>query len=206
MPKPSAPGPTLCPDCFLFQGIDTPIISRAGATLRCSAGHTWPGNDVVSDMEIFQQRQDLARKKRAAVEAQSNPNAVQEPVETTKIGVAPGLGRQIAINEEDHDRIAKLIGEFGDGATLYGTIMSLTMDLKGVQDELNKARKAAAPGAAAALNPKLELLATGDLPVTIIVPERYVQPLKDIAEANSCEVPDYMNSVIANGFDGGWFF
>jgi hypothetical protein len=208
MPKPMQHGPTMCPDCFIFQGIDTPIEMRPGTTLRCSAGHTWQGNDRISDMELFAQRSDLAKRKRAAVERQNNPNPdiEVEPEAKTTIGAPPGAGKQIVIGQDDQERISKLLGsDFGDGASLFGTILSLTMDMKNIQEELRMARSAAVPGAAASLNPSLQVIAGGDMPVTVIVPERHIEALQAISESNNSTIPDYMNAIIANGFDNNWF-
>lgn len=198
------PGPSLCPDCYLTQGIDTPLISRQGSTIRCEVGHSWPGNDQFSDMEILQQRQDMARHKRAQMALKENPE-LAEPVKTVPATVQ-AAEMDIVVGRENVARITDIIGEFSDASSLYGGIYSLAQDLKTAKEELNLARKSLSPAATKELNPTMQVLASGDMPITVLVPERYVQPLKDISEANAAEVPDYMQNIITSGFENGWFF
>jgi hypothetical protein len=196
-------GPSYCPDCYLFDGMDVELPApRAGATYKCGRGHAW------MDIGDLQNRQDLARSKRQQL-APKDP-ATEEAAQTVPLAASP-TGKEVVIREGDHDRIAKLLGgEFSDGASLFGGIYAIVQDLKAVQDELAIARKVPEPGVVDALNPQLragmEVMASGDLPVTILVPEQFVIPLKDICDANDTSIPDYMNAVIANGFTGNWFF
>jgi hypothetical protein len=188
--------PSFCPDCYLFDGQDVELPKpRAGATYKCPRGHQW------SDIEDLQNRQDLARNKRSQLAPKEEPEDVKiVPAEVKRTGT------EVVILESDKNRIMDLLkSDFTDGSSLFGSIFSLVQDLKNAEDELKLMKQNVKPGAADALNQDVQLTAGGDLPVTVIVPEQYVVPLKEIAEANDTTVPEYMNAIIANGFDGGWF-
>lgn len=192
-------GPSLCPDCYLFDGMDVAMKpTRAGSQHSCERNHTW------DDLEVLQNKQDMARHKRSQMAAKQAPE-LQEETRTVP-AVVNSTGTELVINQDDRLRISEIVGDFTDGASLYGSITSLTMDIKNLQEELKMARRAAAPGVTAALNPDMKTIENGDMPITILVPEQYVQGLKDFAESNTVSVPDYMNDIIANGFAGGWFF
>jgi hypothetical protein len=200
-------GPSLCPDCYLFDGVDTPLLSRQGATLRCERGHTWSGNDHFADHEILEQRQSMARHKRSEMAKKENPE-LQEPQAPVTLGPAPhsDTGTEIIIDKESHGRISSIVGDFGDAATLYGVIFSMAQDMKTLQDELRIAQKAPSVMAIKDANDGLTPSGGGDLPVTVLIPERHVTPIKDIAEANGCSVPDYVNAIVTNGCDANWFY
>lgn len=203
MAKPAKLGPSLCPDCYLTQGIDTPLISRPGSILRCELGHSWQGNDHYSDMEILEQRQSMARHKRNELAKQANP----PEQEATVSAIVQANDTDIVIGKEDQNRITSIIGEFSDSSSLFGSIFALQQDLRAAQDELQLARKHAASSANKTNGtPEPQMMSSGDMKVVVTVPERFVQGLKDISEANSTTPEAYMDAVIANGFDGGWFF
>jgi hypothetical protein len=194
-------GPSYCPDCYLFDGKDVELPApRTGATYKCPLGHAW---DDIGDL---QNRQDMARNKRE----QLAPKEVPEEVAATVPLAARASGKEVVISDSDKERIVKLLGsDFTDGSSLFGTIYSMAQDVKSLEDQLAAAKKTPDPAAIAALNPQLkagmDVLESGDLPVTVLVPEAYVIPLRDIAEANGTTIPEYMNAVIANGFSGNWF-
>jgi hypothetical protein len=203
MPTKPKLGPSYCPDCYLFDGQDVELPApRAGATYKCPRGHAW---DDIGDL---QNRQDLARSKRQQLAPKDPEKEAERAANTTTVPLAAQTtGKEIVIAESDKARIVDLLGiDFTDGSSLCGSIRSLKMDIKALEDELRAAKKIPEPGSADALNPNLKVMESGDMPVTIIVPEQYVSPLKDIAEANGSTIPEYMNTIIANGFDGGWFF
>lgn len=213
MVTPKKPGPALCPDCYLTMGEDVPMIIRQGSALKCPKGHTWgsggdsdnPGS--ISGLEVYDQRQAMARHKREQMAMQADPNLKEPAGPTVSAAVQSNTGAEITIDKENRDRITSLVGDFGDAATLYGTIFSLVQDMKTLQEELRTARSAPATTAAVKdINGGLQQGSGGDLAVTILIPERHVVPLKDIAEANSCELPEYVNAIIGNGLDSNWFY
>lgn len=194
-------GPSYCPDCYLFDGEDVELPPvRTGAMYKCPRGHSW------QDMVDLESRQDMARSKRAQLAPKDPKEAAKEEAGKIPLAANPS-GNEVVISESDRKRIIELVGvDFTDGSTLCGSIRSLTMDIKVLEDELRAAKKVPEKGAAEALNQNMQATEAGDLPVTIIVPEAYIEALKDIAEANGTTIPDYMNAIIANGFSGGWFF
>jgi hypothetical protein len=185
---------SFCPDCYLATGTDTPLESRPGSIPRCAAGH------VFEDMEIMDHHESMARQKRLAVDKANNPEPEVKP---TVSAVEKVTGNELTIREQDRKRLASLLGNFTDGASLFGSVFALSQDLKTLQDEVNALR--AKPVPADIIQPGVQT-AGGDLPVTILVPEEYIQPLREISEANGTDLVGYMNAVIQNGFASQWFF
>lgn len=193
--------PSYCPDCYLFDGeeVELPAV-RTGAMYKCPRGHSW------EDMVDLDSRQDLARSKRAQLAPKDPKEEEKDTAAKVPLAANPS-GNEVVISESDRKRIVELVGvDFADGSTLCGSIRSLTMDIKVLEDELRSLKKTPEKGSADDLNKDMRATAAGDLPVTVIVPEAYVESLNDIAEANGTTIPDYMNAIIANGFSGGWFF
>ena len=204
--------PSMCPDCYLVDGMDTPMEVRPGQTLKCPRGHTWgsggdsdsPGS--ASAMEIYDQRQAMARHKRAEMAKQADPASQEPQGPVVPAAVQSNTGAEIIIDKESRSRIASLVGDFSDGSSLFGTIFSLTQDIKDLQDQLRTAQNSVPAKAIKDANPGLQKDSAGDMPVTILVPERHVVPLRDISEAQGCDVPTYVNSIVAGGLDNGWFY
>lgn len=211
---------SLCPDCYLVDGMDTPMDVRPGQALRCSRGHTWgSGGDsdfggAASSMEIYDQRQAMARHKRAQMAKQENPEAaVQEQAQGPVVpaAVQQNTGEELVIDKENRARISALVGEFNDAATLFGTIFALSQDIRDLQDQLKAAMSAQQASAGAQARPAGDdpgMLRehAGDMAVTVLIPERHVVPLKDIAEAQGTDVPSYVNTIISGGLDNSWFY
>lgn len=199
MPKPPKPGPSYCPNCYLFDGVEAPLTARVGSNAKCERGH------VFDDMEDLERKQDMARHKREQIKAAENPG--QAPAEVGKSAVVDqNTGTEITISQDDRLRLSNLLGPFTDGSSLYGSVFSLMQDLKNSEEMLKLSQKTQSSGAAQVAAANVGLNSGGELPITILVPERHVQPLKDISEANGTNTPDYMQAAIANGLDSGWFY
>ena len=201
---------SMCPDCYLVDGIDTPMDIRPGKTLQCSKGHTWAGNDRVSDMEIYDQRQAMARHKRDQIAKSDDPEADKPTGPLVTAVVASNTGDEIVIDKESRARISSLVGEFTDGSSLFGSIFSLSQDITNLQDQLAAANNALLKAASASGGAKdgsgMAKQSAGDMAVTIVIPEIHVVPLREIAEASGCDIPVLVNSVVSSGLDNGWFY
>lgn len=197
--------PTMCPDCYMFDGIDTPLDPpRAGAQAKCPKGHQW------NDSEDLHNRLTQAKNKRAAIDRQNNPEPEETPEQKKKkIEAAQSpKGNEIVICMDDYKRISDRIGPFPDGATLYGKIFSVLEDLKNAQQLLNEerarhAKQSVAPGAVSSHAPGVN---GGDMEIPVRIPENHVEPIKAMAEAASTNTVSYMNSIIENGLNNGWFY
>jgi hypothetical protein len=206
------PGPALCPDCYLTNGIDTPMIIRAGSALKCQVGHTWgSGGDSdnggsISGMEIYDQRQAMARHKRSEMAKKEDPSFNEPAGLTVSAIVKSNTGDEVIIDQETRGRITALIGEFGDASTLFGAIYSLVEDIKTLQEELRIAKSAPSSKIVLDANDGMQAAAAGDMAVTVLIPERHVIPLQDIAEAQGTNVPEYVNSIFGSGLDASWFY
>jgi hypothetical protein len=194
--------PTMCPDCYMFEGVDTPLDPpRAGAQARCPKGHTW------DDMENLQNRLTQAKNKRAAVDRQNNPEPEETPEQKKKKiqEMQKPKGNEVVICEDDYKRISDRVGDFPDGATLYGKIFSIMEDLKNTQALLNDAMKKKSP-TSEAKGSETANQEGGDLELPARIPEKHVEPLKAIAEAAGSTTVAYFNSIVENGLDNGWFY
>lgn len=201
---------SLCPDCYLVDGIDTPIDIRPGQELRCPIGHSWGIGDSDSSggmtaMERYDQRQAMARHKREQIRKQENPEPESNEPKVSAI-VKSNTGDEIIIDKESRQRISALVGDFPDGATLYGAIFSLAQDMRDLQDQMKALQQSKVISAALPADSGMAKNADGDIAVMVMIPERHVVPLNDIAEAQGCDVPLYVNSIISSGLDNGWFY
>ena len=194
---------TLCPDCYMFDGTDTSLLpSRPGSQAKCEKGHTW------DDMEDLQQRLTLAKNKRAAIEAQNNPQKEESEEDKKKKieAMQKPKGNEIVICMDDYKRLSDMLGHFPDGSTLYGKVYAMMEEIKGMQqqiDELNKKKPAGGGnGTMMAGAPP----SGGEIQMTINIPERHVMSLFGIAEAQRTSAQAYVQAIVESGFDNGWFF
>ena len=188
---------TLCPNCFLYEGIDTPLRFTPGSDLmhHCDKGHSYPDSD-----ELHQRANLMNAKKRALKDAESE-DLEEKP--KTKPKPAPTDG--IKIVEDDRLRIESIVGPFSDGSSLFGAIFALKDQIEDLKVELANAQTAhktavsKIPGA----KPKV---AGGDTEVIATIPADHVAPLQAIAEANNMDWVVYFNSVVDHGLKSGWFY
>jgi hypothetical protein len=191
-----------CPDCYLFDGVDQALQIRQGTTPRCDRGHTWP------EMEDLDQRISLAKRKREAVNKQSNPPKEASKPETPPSQLPVDKPSSVVLSTQDQQRLAQILGgEFGDGATLFGLVFSLKDDLSSALQTISQmqAQKNAAAAQRAGA-PAAPTKSGEDLILQVVIPERHVQPLQDISEANGADITTYVNSVVEGGLDSSWFY
>ena len=77
-------------------------------------------------------------------------------------------------------------------------VFALNEQIKDLQEKLQRAEARIIVGTIRPLG--------GDLPISIQVPERHVQPLKDIAESGGMTVDRFMQARIEDGLDNGWYY
>jgi hypothetical protein len=192
---------TSCPECYLMGNHEVALESRPGSNPKCPNGHTW------DDMEVLQNRLALARNKRAAAEGKpADPNPEEQKKKVA--AMQKPKGDEVVISADDYQRISAKVGDFPDGATLFGKIHSLFMDINNLTEELNNLRtkQSQAATAPASSDPAPVAVAGGDMKLEIVIPEQHVQPIKDMAEATHTSTVRYVNGVIESGLANGWFY
>ena len=199
----------MCPTCYLNDEKDVPLQYNLGSTkpLQCGSGHVFEDREELSTLthQMIEQKKALAPK----AEPQPPVDEILPPVdEENKIGNSTNPIqvniRSMVISAIDMERITGLIGTFRDSSTLFGTIYALTQELAETKELLKRAMDAKAvsrpsgpPGTVRAIG--------GDALIQVIIPERWVGPIKDIAEANGMDSTRYMNARIEDGLDNQWF-
>ena len=202
MPTPKkAKQPDMCPNCYLFEQKDEPLIFRPGSDLmhRCGRGHRY------EDVDALQNLPKQMIHKKEAIETAKNPPPEPDPAAPIKQALT---GTGILIEKDDRVRIESIVGHFTDSSSLFGSVYAINEELKDTKEALAamKAAQLAAKRAPGSPVGSTEARANGDLAITAVVPERFVQPLMDIAAANGMDVVTYYNSVIDNAFESQWFF
>lgn len=201
-----------CPDCFMFDGLDEPLIIRPNAKPSCGRGHRWDN----LEMDELDQKISLANRKRATIQAQgpakdpdqaeAQPQTPEPPAKPPK-PIPQDKSSKVSISVQDIERLSGLIGGFSDSGTLFGRVFALKADLDEARAQiatLQAAKMQVAAGGKELAASQTE--ANGDLIVSVIVPEQHVQPLREIAEANGTSLELYFNAIIENGLSNGWFF
>ncbi len=220
----NAPLPSFCPDCYLFDGVDQRINPvRVGAITSCPRGHKWEEMDdfdkrmalatrkrKASETGVLdltpEQRQALEKHRREAEERGPN-NPTQEELDKPVKPFAAPKGKEIIVYQSDYDRLSNLLGQFQDSASLFGAVFALQQDLTQAQEtvanmQLEILKKAGAP--ADPQNPNQ--VKNGDQAVVVYIPERHVNAMEQIAEANGVDVETYVRGIVETGCDSGWFF
>lgn len=207
MASPQKKKAELCPNCYLFEQVEEPLIFRPGSDHmhHCNRGHSYEDKETLENLLM------QVNRKRAAIEKAKNPDP-EEPEKTGKQLPKALTGTGVLIEKDDKIRIEAILGqEFTDSSSLFGALFSLNEELNDVK--ANLATLQAAKAAAAAKTPgtgpsagTIGFQPNGDMTILAVVPEVFASPLKDIAEANGMDAAAYFNDVVENGFKNGWFF
>jgi hypothetical protein len=177
-PKPR----NLCPTCF-DAGIENDLTFQ-GRQHSCQAGHQFEDREVLSNLVL-----EMNKKRRAATP--------KEPEPTPAAPLAPPDNR-IFIDDIDKERITSIVGEFTDSSSLFGNIFALNEGIKDVREKLQRAEDRMMISQVRKVG--------GDHAITLNIPERHVQPVKDIAESGGMSVERYMQAKFEEGLDNLWFY
>jgi hypothetical protein len=104
---------------------------------------------------------------------------------------------KIVIDRIDKERLESLLGKFNDSSTLFGLIFAFNEQLKDLNEKLQRAEAKATVGKVRRVE--------GDYPVEINIPERHVQPLKDVAESGGMSLERYIQTQAEDAMDNGWW-
>lgn len=207
----------LCPKCYLEQGQDVAIVYNLGSTqpLKCKNDHVFDDREELSTLT----RQMIEQKKALAPKAEVQPPKDEPlpPVDVTnKAGNSTNplptegvLGMNIS--PIDMVRLTTLLGmKFQDSSTLFGLVFAVKQELANYKELLQRAeaaRKVANSGTNAPPNAGGAPRAIGgDVAIQLVIPERHVASLKDIADANGMDITRYMNAKVEDGLDNMWYY
>jgi hypothetical protein len=201
-----------CPRCYLDKGEDVILAYRLGSTqpLRCDKDHIYEDREELSNLthQMNEQRRALAPKADppppVIEEAPGTPSKIDGDI-TNPVGIT-GLSidgvKPLTIPPIDMARLSSILGTFRDSSTLFGSVYALQQELKDTKELLKRAMDAKAVAKTGDAPRKIG----GDIMIQVIIPERHVEPVRDIAEANGMDITRYMNAKIEEGFDSMWYY
>jgi len=178
-PKPR----TVCPLCY-NAGVENDLTFQ-GRSHSCSAGHTFEDREVLSVLVL-----EMNKKRKAL--------AGPEPVAPAPAQPLPPPDNRVYIDDIDQQRIAAIIGEFGDSSTLFGNLFAMNESIKDLREKFQRAEDRIMISQVRKVG--------GDHSVTLSIPERHVQPIKDVAEAQSMSIERYMQAMFEDGLDNLWYY
>jgi hypothetical protein len=197
----------MCPRCYLENGVDEPIVYHLGSTqpMKCKNGHVFDDREELSRLT----KQMLDQKRALAPKADPPPPQIEEPeakIDGDITNPLPTSGvKGVNISPIDVVRLTSLLGSFRDSSTLFGSVYALTQELNDTKEMLKRAQSARAVANTGSNQPPPKV-AGGDVIVQLVIPERHVGPLNDIAEANGMDLTRYMNAKVEDGLDSMWYY
>lgn len=199
MPKSKKIDP--CPKCYLEDGVESQLLIKTGMTgpIQCERGHEFLDRGELGDLMIEASRARLVASK----SIQPEEEAEETEHESANSGPMLNQDGKIEIGPIDFARISSIIGHFTDSSSLYGAIYALSEELSRVKAELETVRKAKVVQAEKS---DFGLQKGGDVLVSVVVPERYVEPITQVAEAAGVDFHTYISDMIAHAMDNGWLF
>jgi len=181
----------LCPTCYK-EGKEVQLKYQPGAKYShfCGNGHQWDDRDTLSAALM-----EMSAKVRAA-----NPQKNEDEEKSNNAAAAnvfQNLEGKIVIDRIDKERLESILGKFGDSSSLFGLIFAFNEQIKDLQEKLKRAEDKMAVSKVR----KIE----GDYPLEIQIPERHVQPLKDVAESGGMSLERYIQAQAVDAMDNGWW-
>lgn len=177
-PKPR----NLCPICY--NAGDENDLTFQGRQHSCPAGHVFDDREALSVLVL-----EMSKKRKAL--------APKEP-EAAPIQPLPASDTRIYIDDIDRERIISILGDFGDSSTLFGNLFAMNENLKDLREKLQRAEDRLMLSQVRKVG--------GDHSVTLSIPERHVQPIKDVAEVQAMSIERYMQAMFEDGLDNLWFY
>lgn len=214
--------PDNCPLCFMQSNIHEPIIMLGSKNFpHCAKGHEYPEREDLSNLSM----QAFPKPTPVPLPPPSRSPQPVQPLDSsggTKLvgvpgpkGASGGGNDQIGpgdpespapqsvpgmvIDEINFARISGILGHFTDASSLFGSIFALQQELQDTKELQQRAE-----ASKKLLEGPRRL--NGDAMIQLIIPERHVESVKGVAEANAMDETRFMNSVVELGLDNGWFF
>ena len=140
------------------------------------------------------------RRIRARPTSSPVPRAAAPPPPPAPEAVIPEIPNdpRIKIDDIDRQRIASLIGDFGDSATLFGNLFAMNESIKDLREKLQRAEDRLMLSQVRKVG--------GDHSISLNIPERHAQPIKDISDSGGLSVERYMQAKLEEALDNLWFY
>mgnify|MGYP001612871475 CR=1 FL=1 len=180
-PKPRS----LCPLCY-NAGIEQDLMSQ-GFFHCCNNGHKYTDREQLSQLVL-----EMNLKRRAAAPAPAPAPEAAPPAD------AAVTDHRVKIDDIDKERLQSIVGPFGDSATLFGAIFAMNESMKDLREQLERTAARVAAGQVRKIG--------GDYPMVYNVPERHVQPVKDVAEAGGMSIERYLQAQFDEALDNLWVY
>jgi hypothetical protein len=187
-----------CPICYFDQKEITPLQYTPGRFEHyCEKGHTFPDRDVLVTQ---------LQKVNAAIRADApKPVAPEPPAETPAADptfdetapIAHG-DKSIVIGPVDFVRLTQLLGHFTDSSSLVGSVFAINQQLLDAKELYERLSARAQVSKTRKLG--------GEETFEAIIPERHVEPIRAVAEANNMSVDRYMNAWLEEACDNNWCY
>jgi|GEM_PF-3519020 hypothetical protein len=179
----------LCPACYK-AGIEADLTYKPGGKYShyCVNGHQWDDREKLQS-ELMEMSALLREKKKAEVQQMEIPAAQPEVQVDTRIKIDP----------IDKERIKSIVGsEFNDSSSLFGLIFAMNETVKDLREKVERAEaRVLVQGTVRKIG--------GDFPITVNIPERHVESIKDVAESGGMSIERYMQARIEEGLDNLWY-
>lgn len=205
--------PDPCPLCYLQSGVTETLQYKPGSRFShfCNRGHEYPEREQLGQLML-----EANAKMRAAIPpapqarviiAEGDLTAVEDgkpiktPVISTEVTVEPAPAYQdkgIHISPIDFARLSSILGHFTDSSSLFGAVFALNQQLAEAREMIQRQQAAWQASEMTKIG--------GDAQVQILIPERHVGPLNDIAMANGMDITRYLNARVEDGLDNFWFY
>jgi hypothetical protein len=208
-----------CPLCYLTNRVYEPLMMQGPKNFPCCAhGHEYPEREDLTLLmtQAFPkptpapvpfpprspqpvQQLDSHPPKLNLPGPKGAPDESREEKKQTSREIPTESSSRIGIDEINYVRMSDILGHFTDASSMYGAIFALHQELLDTKELLQRAEtsKKVAEG------PRR---VGGDAVIQLIIPERHVESVRNIAEANSLDETRFMNSAVELGLDNGWFF
>lgn len=160
--------------------------SKNGKEIVCSRGHVYK-NDIDFNRGITkQERKKIDREDKKVMDKVMG--AMKEPMLGETVPAIEAVkSTDITISEIDKARLTTLLGEFNDASSLIGLVFALAEEKKELKDTMKRAKRLKVDEADG------KVLVSGDLEIQVFVPERHVEPIRDMAHTWNRSIAEYVN-------------
>jgi hypothetical protein len=196
-----------CPLCKLQKDIDNKLDYRPGSTIShvCSEGHEFDDRETLTNLmtQAFSRKPEPVILENRELDPEYVKAIESGAVITDATAPMSHGGKAMIIGPVDVTRLSTILGHFTDSSSLFGSVFSLNQQLAETKDLLQRAMDAK----------RVSKIPTGktrkvggDMVIELLIPERHVQPLIDLAGANGMDLERYMNARTEDALDNQWFY
>jgi hypothetical protein len=181
--KPFSPRKEFCPTCYFESKPDALLEYRPGSFCYFCTGNP---SHTFEDLDVL--KADIMK-----MNAKKNPAPPPPPPTPAAAPKQDGM----PISPIDHIRLQELLEQhITDSSVLCGAVWALKNNYLEAKTKLESIMLSSIPDSRTG----------GDVKIQIRIPEVYVIPLKDVAEANNLTLEQHMQAMIEDGLSNNWYF